>query len=81
MKLTARQIQVLEAVPISTAQSASSSEIADDLREETHWIASTLNALERKGMIVCIKRGGLGLPSKWRITDAGRAALEAQDGK
>jgi DNA-binding MarR family transcriptional regulator len=67
----------LEAVPISITQSASSSDIADDLREETHWIASTLKALEKKGMIVCTKRGGLGLPSHWRTTDAGRAALQS----
>jgi len=71
--VTTRQMQVLVVVPDRV--DCPSDSLADILQEETHWIAGPLKALERKGLIVCTKRGGRGLPSHWRRTEAGRQAV------
>lgn len=81
MKLTKRQRQVLEAVPLQFGSSIDSADLAYSIGDLTHWIASTVKSLEQKGLVRCIKRGGQGLPSKWQITDAGRSLLNAVEGQ
>ena len=73
-RITERQLRVLGGV---SAVARPSTYIADDLHEETHWIASTLLALEQKSLIECTKRGGRGVPSEWKRTTAGSTALVA----
>lgn len=71
-KITERQMFVLNGVP---RRAKPSYVIAQNLRQETHWIASQIKALEKKGLIVCTRRGGPGRASLWELTPSGIIAL------
>lgn len=80
IKMTARKEIVLKALARWRWESPPDGpDISEMTRNPREWATPTLNSLERSGLV---ERLGKSVNNAWcwRITDAGRAALEGKDG-
>lgn len=78
-KLTMTVLSKVARIPAGDAYWTS--DIAYDCRLSTPKTRRELIELQRLGYVEKVVEGGKGLPTSWRITEAGRAALSLEQGE